>query len=382
MRIAIVHSFYRSALPSGENRVVEDQARGLAARGHHVLLVRAESDALPTHPAALVRTAVQVARHSGEDPTDELLRFAPDVVHVHNLFPNFGYEWLASWRGPVVATLHNYRSVCAAGVLSREGHLCTLCPDGDHWAALRHRCYRDSAVATLPMVLRTRRGVAGDPLLTRADKVIVLSAYTRAMFERFGLPPERMVLLPNGVPDPGKSGGLRAEPRRFVAVGRLSAEKGFRRLLREWPAGIRLDVLGEGPEAIDLKRMAPAGVRFLGLVEHHRFLADLPTYSALVIPGINPEGGFPTVMAEALAAGVPLVARRGGVVAPLADRWRAGASFSGREDLPSALASVADIEPAIPRSVYEQFFTEAGWLDSLEELYSSMGRSPERDPRP
>lgn len=372
MRIAIVHSFYRSAMPSGENNVVLHQARGLASRGHEVRLIRADSDEIPARPDAMIRTAIEVARHDGSDPGPELRRFAPDIVHVHNLFPNFGYGWLESWRGPVVATLHNYRSVCAAGVLSRDGELCTLCPDGDHWAALRHRCYRDSAAATLPMVLRTRRGVAGDPLLQRADRVVILSPYTGSMFRAFGLPEERMVLIPNGVPDPGAPHVPRSVPARFVAVGRLSAEKGFRSLMRDWPSGILLDLLGDGPEAAALRRVAPRGVRFRGLLAHRRFLAELPMYSGLVVPGTNPEGGFPTVVAEALAAGVPLVARRGGVVAPIAEASSAGATFAGSRDLREALAAVAAIDPAVPRSLYLERFTESGWLDALERLYDEL----------
>lgn len=378
MRIAIVHSFYRSAMPSGENNVVLHQANGLASRGHEVRLIRTDSDHISPRPDAMLRTAVQVARHEGSDPGPELRRFAPDVVHVHNLFPNFSYGWLQSWQGPLVATLHNYRSVCAAGVLSRDGELCTLCPDGHHWAALRHRCYRDSAAATLPMVLRTRRGVAGDPLLQRADKVVVLSPYTRSMFRSFGLADQRMVLIPNGVPDPGASDVPRAVPARFVAVGRLSAEKGFRGLLRDWPSGIPLDLLGDGPESAALKRIAPRGVRFRGLLPQRRFLAELPSYSGLVVPGTNPEGGFPTVVAEALAAGVPLVARRGGVVAPIADATAAGTTFTSGADLRDALERVEGVDPAVPRSVYLERFTEAGWLDGLESLYGQLTATPRR----
>src|SRR6266702_8426604 len=92
-----------------------------------------------------------VATGFGADPTEDLRRFAPDVVHVHNLLPNFGTRWLDRWPGPVVATLHNFRSMCPAGTLYRSGHVCTACPDGNPGAALRHACYRGSTLATLPL---------------------------------------------------------------------------------------------------------------------------------------------------------------------------------------------------------------------------------------
>lgn len=373
MRIAVVHNFYRTVLPSGENRVVQHQVDGLRALGHEVLLVRADSDTMSDSPLRLVRTAVDVARHAGRDPSDELLRFAPDVVHVHNLFPAFSYRWLEHWRGPLVATLHNYRSVCANAVLSRDGQLCTLCPDGSRISALRYRCYRDSLVGTAPMAWRTRHGVAGDPLLQRADRLIVLSESTRSMFRRFGVPADRMALIPNGVPDPGCPSLTPPAAPRFAAVGRLSSEKGFASLLRAWPGGAPLDIVGDGPEAVKLRALAPAGVRLLGLLPHEEFLASLCRYSGVVVPGANPEGGYPMVTAEALAAGVPLIAREGGVVAPMVTRWGGGVTYHGAGDLSAALEQAILVPRDEARQVYEEHFTETGWLDSLVRVYGQSG---------
>lgn len=380
MRIAVVHSFYRSVLPSGENQVVLQQVDGLRQRGYDVLLVRADSDELRTGPVSLLRTAWDVARYAGTDPRPELDRFRPDVIHVHNLFPNFDSHWLHRPPAPVVATLHNYRSVCSSAVLSRDGDLCTLCPEGNRWAAVKHRCYRGSLMGTLPMAWRTRHGVDGDPVLQTADRLIVLSESTQQMFESFGVAADRMALIPNGVPDPGPSRTRTPMPPRFAAVGRLSPEKGFRSLLRDWPVGAPLDIVGDGPEADELRRMAPTGVHFPGLLPHDEFLSRLSTYSALIVPGANPEGGYPMVTVEALAAGVPLVARVGGVVAPMVEQWGAGATFVGAADLGEALERAILLPPQSVRRVYEEHFTQSGWLDRLEALYHQVRSRAERPP--
>lgn len=115
-------------------------------------------------------------------------------------------------------------------------------------------------------------------------------------------------------------------------------------------------------------------MNFLGLLPHAQFLADLPRYSALVVPGANPEGGYPMVTAEALAAGVPLVARRGGVVAPMVAHWRAGSIFSSAADLPAALEVAAAMSADDVRAVYQEHFTENIWLDQLETLYREVQR--------
>ncbi|MDG4864954.1 glycosyltransferase, partial [Streptomyces sp. T-3] len=144
MRIAVVHSFYGSAAPSGENLVVAAQAEALRRAGHDVHLVTAATDDLADQPLYALRSATTVATGRGRSPLGRLRELAPDLVHVHNLFPNFGRAWVSSWRGPLVTSLHNYRPLCANGLLYREGALCTRCPDGDRWAGLRGGCYRES----------------------------------------------------------------------------------------------------------------------------------------------------------------------------------------------------------------------------------------------
>ena len=72
-------------------------------------------------PSGKPKAGWSVALGRGFHPTEELRWFRPDVVHVHNLFPNFSTGWLARCPTPVVATLHNFRSVRANGLLFRSG---------------------------------------------------------------------------------------------------------------------------------------------------------------------------------------------------------------------------------------------------------------------
>ena len=112
MRIAIVHSYYSSAQPSGENVVVDLQADALRRAGHEVRVIGARTDEKSKEFAYSMRSAVRASTGLGASPSRQLLEFEPHVVHVHNLFPNFGSRWLEQWDGPVVATLHNFRSIC------------------------------------------------------------------------------------------------------------------------------------------------------------------------------------------------------------------------------------------------------------------------------
>src|SRR3954451_274021 len=122
LRIALVHSYFSSRVPSGENRAVDAQAAALRQAGHVVEVVAQYTDERLRRLTYPVEAALTVATGRGPSPLPELERFTPDLVHVHGLFPNFGKHWLTHWQGPVVATMHNYRPLCPAATLFRDGH--------------------------------------------------------------------------------------------------------------------------------------------------------------------------------------------------------------------------------------------------------------------
>ena len=63
MKILLVHNRYRSAAPSGENRVVEQESAALAALGHEVTLFDRGSDEIELWP--LVKKATLPAQSCG-----------------------------------------------------------------------------------------------------------------------------------------------------------------------------------------------------------------------------------------------------------------------------------------------------------------------------
>ena len=278
MRIAIIHSYYGSGVPSGENTSVDAQYAALTAAGHTVLLLSRNTDlesGLSAYPA---RAAFRVLTGRGPDPSQRLAAFEPDVVHVHNLFPNIGSRWLESWDGPIVHTLHNFRPLCANGLLFREGATCTLCPDGKPAAAIRHGCYHDSVVASVPLAIRNSRGLGSNPLFERSDALIVLSQQARDIYATYGVSPERMSVIPNGLPR--FEGNRDPAPMfpRWLGVGRLSEEKGFKELVEIWPRNVPLDIFGDGPQRAEIADTAPTSVRLAGSVARDAVRASMSGY--------------------------------------------------------------------------------------------------------
>jgi glycosyltransferase involved in cell wall biosynthesis len=104
-------------------------------------------------------------------------------------------------------------------------------------------------------------------------------------------------------------------------VGRLSVEKGIDDLLAAWERlgdRVVLKIVGDGPLADRVARATRklGGVEWLGRQPRDRVLALMKEAAMLVFPSVCYEG-FPLVIAEAFAVGLPVVASDLGSAASL-----------------------------------------------------------------
>lgn len=372
MRIAVVHSYYRSDQPSGENTVVNEQIETLRRAGHEVELFSVNSDAIDLGPTQALVLAYRVATHGGHDFAQAIRRFDPDVLHIHNLFPSIGYHWLTTVSKPVVVTLHNYRPICAQGSFIRNGRECLECLTGGSRSAAIHGCYRGSRVLSLPMAWRNRKGAAGDPLLARADAVLVLSELAREIYLAAGLPAGKVSVVPNGLA--GTALASSVQRSGWMCVSRLTPEKGVLELVAEWPSGVRLDIIGAGPLEERLSRVIATrpGIRWLGRFDRDSAIRAMAGAEGLVIPSICVEN-LPTVMLEAMQQGTPVLARHGNAAARFLEADGGGSVYRGPEDLAALLGScnwaVLGVEA---RQLYERHFTSDVWLKRIEAKYREV----------
>lgn len=374
MKIAIVHSYYSSVTPSGENVAVDGQIRALRARGHEVVPITVRTDTLSKSATYKLRAAVNVISGSGFDPTPSLLDANPDVIHVHNLFPNISSAWLKKTEIPVVTTLHNFRPLCASGTLSRNGMPCTDCFTKTTVQAVIHKCYRDSSVATLPLAIATAKGPLADARINHSARLIVLSERAAQTFISQGVPADRLEILPNFADSEDKL--LSGPGEAWVYIGRLTAEKGILTLLRGWPRDIELQIVGEGPlsqEVADICDKLP-NVTFRGAVPHSEVSSILASSKGLVFPSEWPEGA-PMVYVEALAVGRPVVARRGNSVADDVAIHSTGMVYDSDEELATAVRTITNnwlSHQAKAASRYRTAYTATAWVDRVEEIYKKI----------
>ena len=256
MRVAMLHNRYRTGQPSGENTVVAQTVDLLRNSGHEIDLYARNSDdiaAMSRKDRALLPFRSVWSFSAERDLTLLLQEQRPDVVHIHNTFPLFSASVLrAAYRLdlPVVATLHNFRLLCANAVLQRDGRPCESCVGKLPLAAVRHSCYRESRVQTLP--LATSIGVHNTLHTWQryVTTLVVPSEFVKERYVAAGYDPELFVVKPHAVPHSGevRSGAGDA----VVFLGRLSEDKGFADLLQAWDSSLgKLVVVGDGPLRAD-----------------------------------------------------------------------------------------------------------------------------------
>lgn len=324
MRILIAHSRYRSGAASGENRVVDDEARLLADAGHDVRVW----DPLPETGGAIAQARMGVdavwSRSAAVAIRRMIGHWPADVVHLHNLFPTLSPAVIraaAAASVPVVLTLHNYRLMCVPGTLLRDGQICEDCVGrSTPWPGVVHRCYRGSmlgsgALAT-SLTLHRRLGS-----FDRVSLFLAVGTFVRNKHVEAGVPADRIRVKSNFAWPIGRREG-RGDYSLFL--GRLAREKGVETILEAWQeAPGELLVVGDGPDAERLRRLAPSRVRFVGGVPASEVPLLIRRARALLLPSIWYEGQ-PRVVLEAYAAGVPVVATRIGGLEELVVDGQAG----------------------------------------------------------
>ena len=272
---------------------------------------------------------------SARQGMDEALdAFRPDVVHAHNIYHQLSPSVVhaASRRGiPVVLTMHDYKLACPTYQFLDQGRPCTACVTGGPWQAARRACKDGSRAASTAAAVEVslhRRFGAYDGV----RRLVAPSRFLAEQVTAAGVYPDRIRVQPNFT-------DLDVAPRRedparaAVFAGRLSPEKGVDTLVRavaraaarlgeRRPAGVLLDVAGDGPERAALEALAaaeaPGLVRFHGRLPREQLQALVREATLSVVPSRWYENQ-PLAVLESYAVGVPVLATDLGGLPELVD---------------------------------------------------------------
>jgi glycosyltransferase involved in cell wall biosynthesis len=377
-RVGMLHSFYRSGTPSGENVAVQSQFEMLAAHGVDVALVGVYSDAAVSGVFQTLKTGVSLARGTGLSSPVEIDIGAFDVLHVHNAFPNISHRWLAQVRLPTVATIHNYRAFCAVGTFTRDGERCFECAENSPWKSVTHACYRDSRIATLPIAIQQSGSHSWARYLQSLKVTIVPGEPMRGFLQDLGIRNSVTLPQPAGLKNNREVPSLGLKDQ-WLFVGRLDRDKGITDLLKVWPESEKLVVVGSGPseiECVDLIAARSLNVEMPGAQPREVVVERMSTSRGLVFPSKALEGA-PLVYGEALSVGLPILAAEGNVLADQVNLDGTGATFSLKDSysLLSGIDLVKEQREQFSRKcleTHESRYTTSQWLEGLLAVYKSV----------
>lgn len=315
--------------------------------------------------------------------------FGPDVVHVHTPFPLLSpaiFRVVAGRRAPAVTTAHSYRYSCIAGTCLRDGEICEACV-GQVWKlpGVRHRCYHDSRAASSALTLSLATHHLLGTFRHHVGRFITLTDFARGMLIRDGVPPDKVVVKPNSVPDPGVPSPRVGPPSYAAFVGRLVEEKGVRTLLAAWRAvGDRmpLRVAGDGPLRPLVERAAAdnSAVEYVGWLDEAGLDGFVAGAEVLIVPSEWYEAGEPLVLLRALAAGRPVVVSDLDNLSARVRETHSGVTFRTGDaaDLAdtviNSLAGLAELRSMgiRGRRTYERHFTPERNREQLEQIYRAV----------
>jgi glycosyltransferase involved in cell wall biosynthesis len=168
-------------------------------------------------------------------------------------------------------------------------------------------------------------------VVRNAARVIVPSHYFAGIVRQWGVRPDLLSVIYNGIRVPLPAGAvIHTPPAPFVvSVGRLVPWKGFRGLIQAMkglPAW-HLVIIGDGPE----RRVLESFAREIGVSERVVFIGRVSNaeviawYRAATAFALNTSfESFSFQIAEALAAGVPVIATRIGSIPELVEDGKEG----------------------------------------------------------
>ncbi|MFB3918326.1 MAG: glycosyltransferase family 4 protein [Terriglobales bacterium] len=406
MRVLLVHNFYGSSAPSGENQVFKAERALLESRGNSVFVLIRDSDrvrSLGLYGEIRAGLSTPWNMRAADEIRTFVRRVKPDVVHVHNTFPLLSPAVFRAAGGTAarVLTLHNYRLFCAAAIPMRQKRVCTECLDrGFALPAVQHGCYRGSRLATLPLAISVEVHRRLGTWQRDVEAFIALSEFQRDTMAGAGLPRKRIHVKPNFCVSDVMPRSWASRDDAVIYAGRLSVEKGVRDLIRAWsmwgPEAPELRIVGNGPLRAELesasRECAGVRIRFLGQKNPAQTRDLIAACKLLILPSTWFET-FGMVVCEAFAAGTPAAVSNLGALPSIVQEHVTGTIFPAGNPL-QLLEAVRRVwvSPELEqmgvaaRRRYEERFSDDANYSILMDVYEQAiecrsKRSPTLDVR-
>ncbi len=296
-----IHSTYN---PGGMERVLLNKVRYLVAKGgYEISVVTTDQKGRPSFypfPEEVKMTDLDInyTDDKFKDPLTKITGyFRRKRLHRQRLT-----AYLKQAKVDIVISLYPCESSFIPSIKDGSKKILEF-----HQCKLVRLCYDRKGIIGLTDRIRTRMD---ERMVRKFDRFVVLTEEDK---DYWGDLPNILVIPNAALAIPDKKSDLSA--KRVIAVGRLDHQKAFDRLIKAWslisPAnrsGWRLDIFGQGEWENMLKNM----ISDLGLSDSVR--VNRPTQSIFdeyaassFLAMTSHYEGFPMVMIEAMACGLPVV---------------------------------------------------------------------------
>lgn len=381
-KVLIVHNFYQ--IPGGEDIVVANEKQMLEANGHEVILYTRHNSELKSFSKfqkILLPFSTIFNLKTYHDIKKIIREEKIKIVHVHNtlnlISPSVYYAALHS-HIPVVQTIHNFRLLCPGATFFKNGHVCEECLNKGLICSIKNKCYRGSRIQTLACVVSTYihrcmniYGKLNYICLTEFNKEKLLCLKQ--------IKEENIYIKPNFVTSAKVVVPYKDRANQIVYVGRLEEIKGMDVLLEAWKImgkdAPKLLMCGTGPleewcrTYIDENCLN--NVEMLGFLPNEQVRAIVGNSKALVLPTQVYEG-FPMTIAEAYAAGTPVIGSDLGNTGSLIQNGKNGWKFQPKsvEQLVESVEKIQRTFEGLDEESINRYSAEKNY-EQLRNIYEA-----------
>jgi glycosyltransferase involved in cell wall biosynthesis len=355
MRIGLVHNYYRSTIPSGENLTVTNIAKILREMNHDVRELSDSSDKYFLNWRNKVGYFQNNLKRFEDSALVKELREV-DAVQVHQAFPLLRIHELGSilqLKIPVTRVIHNYRKTCIAGSHFYQKQECFRC-QRNFLPGIARSCYNENLLQSLYVSKYQRALNVFDS--NENVSFIAISSQIKNYLIEIGITADRITLIENSVEEGKIINRLASE---VLFVGRLEYEKGILQVVRVWrkhPLLPMLNIVGDGSLKKEISSLTAgiSNVTFHGPATLSR-IQEIAMYCKISLTPALWREPFGRTLAESLSRGQFIIST-----------LSSEAIRTIRQGINGLL--IEDIEKDLAQSVFQG-------LRVMHEIHSSVSRN-------
>jgi glycosyltransferase involved in cell wall biosynthesis len=379
VNIGLIHSMYRSSIPSGENSTVLDISNTLETIGHKINKWFLNSDSIIDSPLSKASRALEIISPTKQNKAEfEKWLGNQDTIQIHNYFPALTLNQLDMIKESgiqITRVIHNYRKTCLVGTHVRKGQSCYKCDLNSKLTGMAKGCFNKSQVMSTFMAFYSKKIEIFEK---EADvKYVAISRIILEYLISLGIDKHRISLIENSVP---RTTSISSDASEVLLLCRLEVEKGVLKALEVWsknPHLPKLNIIGSGSleKHVKIKSQVLKNVQFHGFLSGVELNRVVNRCKVCIFPNSWNEP-FGRTFAEALARGQAIVAFDMGMASDFINENENGYLVSEESDFVFAINKAMllpfDTHLATSKDLWKSHYSPSVTKDKWDAYYKRV----------